>query len=322
MTVTPHVALVAVDWGTSHLRVWALGADRSVLGMRRSDEGMGATPCDRFAAILESHLEALGVAPDVPVVMCGMVGSRQGWAEAGYLPVPTDLGEIAVRAVRVPAHRRDIRILPGLSHTDSKHPDVMRGEETQLLGLARRRFAAGRGARMVCMPGTHSKWVRQDGLRVEGFASFMTGDTFSALSAHSVLRHSVGPDATAVDAASPDFRLAVAASLEAPSAILARLFSIRSAGLLQGLSPNAARARLSGYLIGQEIAGARARFAIGDTVELVGGGVLGELYAAALACAGIGANLHDGDELVIYGLADAASQIWTLDAPRLTEQET
>ena len=313
------IALVAVDWGTSHLRIWTFGPDGSVLAARKSDEGMGMTPRDRFEAVLEAHLEALSVADEVPVIMCGMVGSRQGWAEAGYLPVPANLYDVPARAVRVPSRRRDIRILPGLSKTDRISPDVIRGEETQLLGLVGRAPKTAEGAGVVCMPGTHSKWVRLTGDRVEDFASFMTGDLFAALSHHSVLRHSVVSELS--DPASPEFRNAVAASLDSPADILARLFSIRPAGLLQGLPQGDARARLSGYLVGQEIAGARSRFPVGEKVELIGGGVLGDLYSAALEVAGVATNLHDADELVIYGLTDAATHIWPRDAIRQSEMK-
>jgi 2-dehydro-3-deoxygalactonokinase len=301
-------ALVAVDWGTSHLRVWALGSRGEVIGERKSDEGMASTPRDRFAAVLESHLQALSVASDIPVVMCGMVGSRQGWAEAGYLGVPAELREISENAVRISGGTRDIRILPGLSKNSPEHPDVMRGEETQLVGLSRLVPAAGGDTRVVCMPGTHSKWVHLTGQRVEDFASFMTGEMFSALSDHSVLRHSLSTGR--VDPKSTAFLEAVRSSIDSPSDISARLFSIRPAGLLQDLAPDNARAKLSGYLIGEEIAGAISRFPVPGTIELVGGGDLGRLYLAALSVASIDCRVHDGDQLVRAGLTEAASAIW------------
>lgn len=302
------IAFVAVDWGTSRLRVWTIDPDGTVLDERKSNEGMSTTGRDRFEGILESHLTAMAVPEDVPVIMCGMVGSRQGWAEAGYLPVPASLDRVAEEAVQVPSRCRDIRILPGLSKPDPARPDVMRGEETQLLGLAGISSAVPETAGIICMPGTHSKWVRQSGLYVEDFASFMTGDLFAALSVSSVLRHSIG--SASVEPGSADFRNAVQGSLDEPADILARLFSIRPAGLLHGLSAAAARARLSGYLIGQEIAGARSRFSVGPKIELVGGGVLGELYREALSVAGIGCNDRDGNDLAIAGLTRAASIIW------------
>jgi 2-dehydro-3-deoxygalactonokinase len=302
------IAVVAVDWGTSHLRVWTIGSDGAVLAERKSDDGMSSTARDRFESVLETHLQALSVPDTVPVIMCGMVGSRQGWVEAGYLPVPATLDQIAESAVRAPSVRRDIRILPGLSRPDREAPDVMRGEETQLLGLARTAPLPPDVTRIVCMPGTHSKWVHKTGLRVEDFASFITGDMFSVLSKHSVLRHSIGEEA--VGPGSAEFLDAVGASLRSPADFLARVFSIRPAGLLHDLSPADARARLSGFLIGQEIAGVRSRLPVGATVDLVGGGALGALYRAALSVAGIRCTEYDADSLVIAGLTEAASVIW------------
>ncbi|GAB4354048.1 MAG: 2-dehydro-3-deoxygalactonokinase [Oricola sp.] len=303
MSAAAAASLVAVDWGTSHLRIWLLARDGRVLAEHRSDEGMGATARERFHAVLEAHLAALAVPADVPVVMCGMVGSRQGWAEARYLAVPASLADIAAQAVRIAGISRDVRIMPGISKPDADAPDVMRGEETQLLGL--NRLSPVAGERVVCMPGTHSKWVRMRGDTILDFASFMTGDAYAVLSRHSVLRHSLSGEG--VDPASAAFRDAVRASLESPADILARLFSIRPASLLLDLRPRDAASRLSGYLIGQEIAGAGARFTLPRRIDLVGGPPLGALYAEALGVAGIACDLHDSDALAIAGLAGAAS---------------
>lgn len=296
-------SLVAVDWGTSHLRVWLLGEDGRLLAEHHSDEGMGATAREQFHTVLEAHLATLAVPADIPVVMCGMVGSRQGWAEARYLTIPASLADIAAKAVRVPGIARDIRIMPGLSKRDVNSPDVMRGEETQLLGL--NRLVPAAGERFVCMPGTHSKWVHMDGNSVVDFVSFITGDAYAVLSRHSVLRHSLSGES--VDPASAAYRDAVQASLDRPADIFARLFSIRPASLLQDLGAADASARLSGYLIGQEIAGARARFSLPERIELVSGRQLGVLYAEALSVAGISCSLHDSDALAIAGLAGAAA---------------
>jgi len=300
---TTSPSLVAVDWGTSHLRVWLLDKNGRVLAEHRSDEGMGATAREQFHAVLERHLSEMGVPADIPVVMCGMVGARQGWVEAPYLAVPAALADIATKAVRIPGIARSIRIMPGLSKTDSDAPDVMRGEETQLLGL--NRLAPVSGDRFVCMPGTHSKWAHiRDGTVVD-FASFMTGEAYAVFSRHSVLRHSMS--AEGVDPASPVFREAVRASLDSPADILARLFSIRPAGLLLDLGAADASARLSGYMIGQEIAGARARFELPDHLDLVGGESLGTLYAEALKVAGINCDRYDSDALAIAGLTGAGA---------------
>ncbi|QKV18529.1 2-dehydro-3-deoxygalactonokinase [Oricola thermophila] len=303
MTRAIAPSLVAVDWGTSHLRIWLLGDDGSVVAEHGSDEGMSTTPREGFHTVLEAHLAALAVPLDVPVMMCGMVGSRQGWAEARYLALPATLADIAGGAVRIPDLPRDIFIMPGLCKPDERYPDVMRGEETQLLGL--HRISPVAGDRIACMPGTHSKWVHMKDGSVTDFVTFMTGDAFAALSSHSVLRHSMA-DAP-VDSASPVFREAVRMSLDCPADILARLFSIRPASLLEDLDPVHAKERLSGFLIGEEIAGARARLSLPAEIDIIGGEALSALYEAALSEAGITCRIHDGKELAIAGLAGAAN---------------
>ncbi len=303
--------LAVVDWGTSHLRIWLLDRDGTVIAESKSADGMSATGRDEFKAVLEKHLRDLAIGEDVPVIMCGMVGARQGWVEADYVPVPARLEKLGDHAVRVPHERRDIRILPGLSKADQNAPDVMRGEETQLLGLFEKENPGDGESTICCLPGTHSKWVLMSGGKVLDCLSFMTGDMFAALSHHTVLKHSVGEGA--FDAGSGEFQKAVSASLNSPADILARLFSIRPAGLLHELDNNGARARLSGYLIGQEIAGAKARLAIGGSVALVGGGYLGALYKSALEAASINCRIYDGEELVIAGALKAAAAIWNLD---------
>jgi 2-dehydro-3-deoxygalactonokinase len=165
-----------------------------------------------FATVLQSHLDAVGAAPALPVVVCGMAGARQGWVEAGYVETPAQLASIPKHAVRVPGQDRDIRILPGIAQRDPRAPDVMRGEETQLLG------ALGVDAAddaVVCMPGTHSKWVRTRGGTVERFATFMTGELFDVVSRQTILSHAVGgaDDAEDIDT----FRSAVMAAFETPA---------------------------------------------------------------------------------------------------------
>ena len=210
--------------------------------------------------------------------------------------------------MRIPGVEADIRILPGLAQRDAMAPDVMRGEETQLLGAA---GALGGGDHLVCMPGTHSKWVRLSGGRVEGFSSFMTGELFEAIAGHTILSHAIA-DAGAVSGDNAAFRVAVARMVERPALATSQLFSVRAGSLIAGLSPDDAKARLSGTLIGLEIAGALSLVAEGTPVALVVSGGLGSLYTAALAAAGIAPTLIDADTAVRNGLAAGARALWSL----------
>ena len=158
----PQPAFVAVDWGTSSFRLWLIGRDGRVLAERRGGDGMTTAARIGFAAVLAGHLDALQAPPDLPVLICGMAGAKQGWIEAGYLDTPAALSAIPGAAIRVPGATADIRILPGLAQRDPAAPDVIRGEETQLIGAAQ---DLGDGDHLVCMPGTHSTSPTQVGAR-------------------------------------------------------------------------------------------------------------------------------------------------------------
>ena len=296
-------ACVAVDWGTSRMRLWALDKDGSILAERRSDEGLEGVRATGFSQTLESHLHAHEIAADVPVIICGMAGSRQGWIEAPYAPVPTGLNDLPSLAVKAPDIRRDVRILPGICEAAPDKADVMRGEETQLAGLG-----LGKGRHLVAMPGTHSKWVLVDDGVVTHFSTYVTGELFAQLSQHSILRHSVtgagifGPD-------HPQFVSAARQMTEQPAGLSGALFSVRANSLVHGADATASAARLSGLLIGAEIGA--ARLAAGDAqVVLVGAGALGKLYEAALALAGMRFTATDGEALSRAGLYAAAKALW------------
>ena len=292
----------AVDWGTSSFRLWLLHRDGSILAERRTADGMMAARETGFAEVLEHRLAEVGAAPDLPVVVCGMAGAKHGWIEAPYLDTPANLAELATQAV-TPAHPgRDVRILPGIAQRDAAFPDVMRGEETQLLGLA----AEGTRSGLACLPGTHSKWaVLREG-RVDSFSTFMTGEMFAALSGHTILRLSTEGEASPDD---PTFLAAVREAATSPAAIANQLFAIR-AGALLGF-PARGAAGLSGALIGLELVGVAIRHSDArDEVVLVSAGRLGDLYRSALADLGFTVRTADADALVRRGLLSAALALW------------
>ncbi|TPE48535.1 2-dehydro-3-deoxygalactonokinase [Amaricoccus solimangrovi] len=275
---------LAIDWGTSNLRAWAMTGAGEVLACRASEKGMGRLAPGEYPGVLSELIR--GWTPrdpgrPLPVLICGMAGARQGWCEAPYLPVPTaPLGTGAVTPPDAPAGLA-VRILPGLCQR-APRDEVMRGEETQIAGaLARDPGFDG----TICLPGTHCKWASVAGGAVTGFQSFLTGELFELLATRSVLRHGLagaGEDPAAFDAA---FGAAVGESLAEPGALPAGLFGIRAAGLLDGLAPDAGAGRLSGLLIGSELAACRPRWQDRPLV-VIGAGRLSDLYAAALARAG------------------------------------
>jgi 2-dehydro-3-deoxygalactonokinase len=300
-------AYVAVDWGTSSFRLWSIGKDGAILGERRSGEGMTTAAKVGFTTVLQAHLDSLSVPADVPVIVCGMAGARQGWVEAGYIDTPTSLSAILTSAVSVPGIDRNVRILPGLAQRSKEAPDVIRGEETQLLGAL---AEDSKGEQLVCMPGTHSKWVRVvDGV-VTGFSSFMTGELFDVISKHSILAQSVA-DAADFDKAA--FEAAVIAAFKQPALATSLIFGARSGQLLHGITPAASKARISGTLIGVEIAGAMSSAGKDAAITLVVSGGLQALYETAFECLSLSYQTIDADAAVRRGLSAAAKALWPND---------
>ncbi|UCI08083.1 2-dehydro-3-deoxygalactonokinase [Mesorhizobium sp. B1-1-8] len=298
-------AVAAVDWGTTRLRAWLLDNSGKVLAEQRGDDGLITAREKGFAKVLEGHLAAMGAPETLPVIICGMAGSRQGWIEAPYVSVPAPIGAILAGAARIEGERRDIRIVPGLAQHLADAPDVMRGEETQLAGAG----LPAKGRHLVCMPGTHSKWVVVEDGAVAGFGTWPTGELFSVLAAHSILKHSLGEHPAAVVPDSPYFRQWCQRALGEGGDVSSKLFAIRAAGLLQDLKADEAAACLSGLLIGGEIASAKRRYGAGEApVVLIVSGALAALYGAALGFAGLAFRTVDADEAVRAGLVEAARE--------------
>jgi 2-dehydro-3-deoxygalactonokinase len=302
-----EAAYVAVDWGTSSFRLWLMDRAGAVLGERRSNEGMMAACKPGFAAVLQSHLDAVGAARSLPVIICGMAGARQGWVEAGYVDTPAPLASVLQQAVAAPGQDRDIRILPGIAQRDRGAPDVMRGEETQLLGAL---GLDAPGDALVCMPGTHSKWVSVRDGTVARFATFMTGELFGAVSHHTILSHAVaGADAAEdIDA----YKSAVIAAFERPALAVNLLFQVRSGQLLHGGTASSAREKISGTLIGLELAGGLAGEVPRTGITLVASGRLQMLYQSAFDTVGISVRSIGAEEAVRRGLSMAAAAIWSV----------
>jgi 2-dehydro-3-deoxygalactonokinase len=297
--------MIAVDWGTSSLRAYRIGA-AGVVSERRGTAA-GLLSCDgRFAAVLARQLEGWD---DALVLMAGMVGSRSGWREVPYVACPAGLEAIAaglceLDATELPGRR--LFIVPGVSQREAgAPPDVMRGEETQLAGALAR---LGRGRNVICLPGTHSKWVVVEDGVVTAFQTVMTGELFSLLSSHSILSYAIGTEPPAVDPDSAAFRRGCASGLTDPGGAGLGLFRIRAASLLHGLEAGNAAAVLSGLLIGAEIAACRERFGGGqlDAVTLIASGSMRRLYEQALSLASIEHGSVDADEAVRHGLLAAA----------------
>jgi 2-dehydro-3-deoxygalactonokinase len=280
--------LLAVDWGSSSLRGALLDDEGTVLDSRSSARGMLAVAKGSFADAFESTFGDWMDAEPTVCLIAGMAGSRQGWLEAPYCSCPAGLEELAAALVPIPdfsARGWSIALVPGLSHMSRDVPDVMRGEETQIMGALR--LLGVQDARVV-LPGTHSKWASVQGGRVVGFETFMSGEFFALLRQHSILKHSVADAETRPDW--PAFDAGIDRAREA-ACLLRSAFSVRTLSLFGVHSPDASLSYLSGLVIGEEL---RCQALPHDQpVVVVGAAALTERYQRALSRSGVSVTALD-----------------------------
>lgn len=293
-----EIQWVALDWGTSNLSAYAIGADGTLVDQVHSNRGMSQlVACEFEAALLDVIGHWLTVERVTQVLACGMVGAREAWRDAGYSEAPC-LPVDYRTTVRVPTGdpRLSVRIVPGVCQ---RHPeDVMRGEETQIAGyLAQKPTFDG----IFCLPGTHSKWARVGNGEIRSFTTFMTGELFSLLTKQSVLRFSTTSPAWDDDA----FLKGIQAVMADPGKLTAQLFSARPRTLLSGTPNEVLKAYLSGLLIGAEIAAMREVWHAQDIV-IIGDCENARLYQTALAALDICPLIYDSAQAIIDGLRPLA----------------
>jgi 2-dehydro-3-deoxygalactonokinase len=284
--------VIAVDWGTSSLRAYRLDHDGAVLELRSAAAGLLA--CNgAFETVLAQQLSGWD---DPIIVMAGMIGSRTGWREVPYVDCPAGAEQIAAGMLEVSAATfagRRIFITPGVCHRPAGGtPEVMRGEEVQLLGLVDR--LAGSGPHTLCLPGTHSKWAILEHGRVTSFRTAMTGELYAVLTRHSLLAASMDNDA-GDDPAAFASGLARAGSA---GGLPSHLFSVRTLALFGELTPAQAPSYLSGLLIGHELEGLAPP---SGCVHVIGSAALTRRYERALRARGLEPIVHS-DALSAPGL--------------------
>lgn len=288
---------IAVDWGTSNRRAYRIDAGGALLASHADDRGVTDVPPGEFAAATAELRARLG---DLPLLMAGMIGSSRGWREAPYVPCPADAPALAAATLWIEPGRT--AIIPGVCQQVAAGPDVMRGEEVQVIGAV----AAGLMPpdAIVCHPGTHAKWIRMAGGAIAGFRTMMTGELFALLSQHSILADQLDETVT------PD--VAFLAGVDdglAGAPLLSALFRIR-AGALLGAGPPAGAARASGLLIGSDIREGLALFGSdAATIMLVGQPALTALYGAAIGRAGWPSLAIDGAAAFVAGVRTIAAQL-------------
>ena len=273
-------ALIAVDWGTTALRGALLAADGTLLASHAAPRGLLSVAPGGWAAAFDAEFGAWRAAhPQLPCLLAGMVGSRQGWAEAPYCACPAGLADVAQRLHWVQPGQ--VAIVPGLSTLADGVPDVLRGEETQVFGALQALGADAAGDLSIVLPGTHSKWVQVRAGRITGFATHMTGECYALLRQQSILARMLPADDGELDGAA--FDAGVARAFGA-GGLLHHLFSVRALALFDQAGGPALASRLSGLLIGEEL---RAQaLAPGAAVVVLGSAALALRYQRALALRG------------------------------------
>ena len=294
--------LIGVDWGATTLRTFRFNAAGKVVEQRVSARGLLTTRSGAFEETLAAMIDDWLEEGPRRLILCGMVGSRQGWVEAPYVACPADAGALAARLAPLHTRLGRARIVPGLSIEGAERVDVLRGEETQIFGAVGPGFSG-----LAVAPGTHAKWARIASGRIVDFRTWMTGELFALLREHSILGRMMtdGPPDEAA------FVLGVRRAL-GDSAVTSLLFGVRAEALLSRTEPAALASYLSGLLIGAEVAGGLA-WSAGDAgaaaspIVLIGSPDLTGLYAEALALAG------RADVRVVDGAEASARGLWRLD---------
>ncbi len=284
------------DWGSSRLRAFLQVG--GAVADRRDGPGIGAlrgvAPLDALRAVVEPWIEDRAVEE---VVLCGMIGSRNGLVEVPYAAAPVSVEGWAAHCLSQRLGGMPLRIAAGIRALNySGAPDVMRGEETQIFGAIDREAGLARGEHVLLLPGTHSKWVEIRGGSVRRLHSYLTGELFALLRDHSsLIQADTTPEA-------PDAGFAAGLERAATADIAGALFETRSAQLVLDRSCGWARGFLSGLLIGNEVREMMKRMTPGRAVTVIGDPELAAWYARALAHHGADAAIMDGEQCVIAGL--------------------
>ena len=287
MSDTRRTALIAIDWGTTSARAYRLDAAGDVCATRSAPLGIKAIQDGQFRAALDALLEDWRD-DTAPRIACGMIGSRQGWIEAPYVACPADLAGLGRTLTATPDG--ELAIVPGARCLDAAGiPDVMRGEETQLAGALRHDDVRV----LAVLPGTHSKWaIVERGVLVD-FATFMTGELYAVLLAHSILGRMAGEGAGSAPAGGTAFTQGVARG-SAGDGLAHAIFGARTLALTGDLAPGEVGDWLSGVLIGDEIRAARGwareRGADAADVRVIGDDVIVARYVRALGAVGVRAE--------------------------------
>jgi len=291
---------IAIDWGTTHCRAYAMNKNNEVIDERSSHRGMGSLdPAEFEPALLELIEDWLTQTEKMRIIASGMVGARQGWQEVSYSSVPHKMDYLPVEAVReLNDPRLDVYIVGGICQ--EQPADVMRGEETQIAGLLN---TTGLDNGIIGLPGTHAKWVTVKNRVLESFQTFMTGELHAILSSHSILRLDTQSD----DWSDKTFLHAIETAYKNPEKLSAHLFTIRATKLVRN-DTSSTSAQLSGLLLGTEL-NATQKLWQGQTVNFIGDTELVNHYSTALEHLGGKARRHSARDCTLSGLSTVNTRL-------------
>lgn len=287
---------IALDWDSNSLCAWAMAEGRALAKAQSSDEIDGSTR-DGFEPALTAVLDCWEVSQQTPVIACGLLGSSGGWIDVPRHAVPCP--PLAQGPVPAPSAHFNLHVVAGLRQTTPS--DIMHGEETRIAGfLALNPEWDG----VICLPGAHTKWAQISAGEVVSFQTYMSGTLASLLAAHSVLRPSVASE----DWDQGTFDTTVEEALSKPEKLAARLFTLHADQLLDDAPVEVGRARLTGLLIGAELAAARPYW-LGTNIAIIGTDAAAAPYVRALQTQGAPATVANAEPMTLAGL-NAAYRRW------------
>ena len=308
-----EIALIGLDWGSTHARAYAFDHGGEVVDRAQSDAGaLTLKNSQQFDDTLYELVGSWAKAnPSAPLIACGMVGAKSGWREAGYVALGANVGigldvQIAALAANVvhveTSLGRALAIIPGIK---SDEPDVMRGEETQLVGSE---VAEG----IVVLPGTHSKWVHMKAGSVDSFATFYTGEMNALIREHSSVGALIksAPDHDDVAA----FEMGLHYARAGAASWLHDLFVLRASVVTAQRSEAFVSTALAGWLLGCEIGAALAMYPQTRGVVLVASAALAPWYESATRAFGVDCDAMNAEQVTTRGLWKIAQQIRPISA--------
>ena len=299
MSESNEISLIAADWGTSNLRVWGMDHQGNVINNIANGKGMSSLKPSEFETYFIGLIgNWLPKEENVrcPIIICGMAGAKTGWKEAAYLKAPCPpVNKEKIIQIETEDQRISVSIVPGIMQKSP--PDVMRGEETQIAGyLSKNPDFDG----IICLPGTHTKWAHISAGEIVSFKTFMTGEIFLSLSERSILKSSVQSN----DFDPTSFIKAFEDTYSNPALLSSKLFGLRAADLLENTSTKFLKSKLSGYLIGSELAGAKSYW-LGQNIVMIGNDDLCVLYEKALKKLGLNTTIENTQNVTLNGLKQA-----------------